>query len=402
MSKVLANLLGVDQRRFAATIDRLEHVCLQPGVDVRLTAEVITRSRDLARSIGLDPADINAREMYYGLLAYAEACDVHLRQKLGLSEKVSNGKAAGILAGKASKLLKKDKVVSLQPAAVRKLLSSVPPKKTLRLLKFRSISSVLKRENPKVLYALANRIEDRSWHTQVAARMRRLDARDVSEQSVEVLALPESWCDKLSRHSFEQAVQPIPEIGSVLLLPNLPLQTKGSVLLSLALALQDAQRLAIEALPFRARAFTTGLEATIPDLTGRRLHALEPVHGLQPSWQAVYRLLVDYGSHRLPDFDLVLTDLQWESTEMRLSVLHPSLDKWVDSHYLGFLTEEKPISLHVIDVAANLVLGRKYGEQILSHMRASIWNELQLRYLKQESLERAIIAQLTEEHEVVL
>lgn len=401
MSKFLASLLGVDQRDFAVTIERLEHVNLRPGIDVSLTAEIITRSRELVRSLGLDPADTTAREMYYGMLAFAEACDAGLREKLGLSDKVLEPEAAGILATNASKLLKKDIIVGLQPAAIRKLLSTVPPKKSLRLLKFRSISSVLKREDPRLLYALAKHLEDRSWHAQISARLKRLGPRDVSERPPEILALPTSWCSKLDKHSFEQAVQIVPEIGIVLLMPNLPTKRKGAVLLSLALALQAGQNLAVEALPLRANTFLAGLESTISQLASGQAKPLDAIHGLSPSWQSVYRLLVERSSS-LPEFDLILSELQWESTETRLAALYPSLDKWVDSHYLGFLTEDSPVSLHVIDVAINLVLGKKYGQQMLSHMRASLWNELCLRYMKQEPLEKSVIAQLSLDRGMVL
>lgn len=401
MSKFLASLLGVDQRDFAVTIERLEHVNLRPGIDVSLTAEIITRSRELVRSLGLDPADTTAREMYYGMLAFAEACDAGLREKLGLSDKVLEPEAASILATNASKLLKKDIIVGLQPAAIRKLLSTVPPKKSLRLLKFRSISSVLKREDPRLLYALAKHLEDRSWHAQISARLKRLGPRDVSERPPEILALPTSWCSKLDKHSFEQAVQIVPEIGIVLLMPNLPTKRKGAVLLSLALALQAGQNLAVEALPLRANTFLAGLDSTISQLASGQAKPLDAIHGLSPSWQSVYRLLVERSSS-LPEFDLILSELQWESTETRLAALYPSLDKWVDSHYLGFLTEDSPVSLHVIDVAINLVLGKKYGQQMLSHMRASLWNELCLRYMKQEPLEKSVIAQLSLDRGMVL
>lgn len=402
MSKVLADLLGMDRRQLDRVIKRLEHVSLQPGVDARLTAEIITGSRERIRSIGFDPVDTTARELYYGLLAYAEACDMHVRESLLITERTSSPKAIQIIAKTAESLLKKDRAVSLQPATVRKILKAVPPKKTLRLLKFRSIDSVLKREDPMVFYALATRLEDASWHAQLSARLKRLQPRDVGEASVSVLALPSTWCSKLSSKLFDNVVQPVPEIGSVLLLPSVPHTQKGTVLLTMALALQAGQRLAIEALPYRARALSAGLEKMLPDLAAGYVQTLDSVYGLQPTWQAVYQLLVEDGRQRLPDFELILGDLQWESTETRLATIHTSLDAWVGSHYLGFLTDDKPLSLHVIDITACLVLGKKYGEQVISHMRASIWNELQLRYLKHEAFEQAVITQLSVSQEVVL
>ncbi len=402
MSKLIAELLGTDRRQFDKIISRLEHITLQPGVDTRLSAEIITKTRAKTRAFGYEPSEATAKELYYGLLSVAENHDELLRKRINIRKSTKLIEVSEIIAAEAEKLLSKEKLVAMQPVAVKKVLKAVPPKKTMKLLKYRSLDSVLKRENPLVLYALARTIEDKSWQTQINARLKRLQARDASEQSVNILYLPSSWKEKLKKNPFDNVVQPVPEIGSVLLLPTIPVMQKGAVLLTLSLVLQAGQRLSVESLPYRTKALSIGVEKLIPDIAAGYVEEFEPVHGLQPSWQAVYQLLVDNGNRSLPDFDLILGDLQWESTETKLASLVPEMDIWVGSHYLGYASNPFPLSMHVIDVTASLVLDRKFTEQIVSHMRASLWNELQLRYLKQDSLERAVISQLSFAQGVVL
>jgi|GEM_PF-3174894 len=402
MSKLIAQLLQADPRGFATIIQRLESICLQPGVDTKLTTEIIVGAREKVRRLGLDPVDSTREELYYGLLAKAKNDDISLRAKLGIKNSTLPAEAAQRIAIATDKLLKKDLVICMIPSAVKKLLKAVPPKRTLRTLHFRSIDSVLKREDPYILYALAVRLEDASWHAQIQARMKRLGPREAKESNIQVLSLPTIWLEKLEKISFNSVIAPVAEIGSVLILPTTPLSVAGSVLLTTCLVLQAAQRLAVESLPYRTRALTVGYEKLMPDIALGLIEELKPVHGLRPSWHAVFQLLAERGRDNSSEYEFMLGDLEWQSSETKLASLASELDFWVNSHYLGYVVEGKPISLHVVDITASLVLGKKYGQQVHSHLQASLWNELQLRYLKQENIERSIVSQLTLAQEIMI
>ncbi len=402
MSKLIAELLQADQRAFAKMIQRLEHMCLGPGVDAKLTAEIITQSREKARRLTLDPADTTKEELYHGLLAKANSDDLSLRTKIGISDKTSTVIASKVIAVNSQKLVKKDIVICLQPASVKKILKAVPPKKTMRILHFRSIDSVLKREDPLVVYALANRLEDKSWHSQIQARLKRLQPRDAVETAVTVLSLPEQWIERLEKVEFDSIIQSVPEIGCILILPTLPVSVSGSVLLTTCLVLQASQKLAVQSLPHRTVALSNGFEKMLPEISSGVVQELLPVHGLNPSWDSVFQLLAERGRDKNSEFEFILSDLEWQSTETKLASLSSELDFWVNSHFLGLVTDTKSVSFHIVDVVASLVLEKKYGFQITTHMQASLWNELQLRYLRQENIERSIVNQLTLTQEIVL
>ena len=401
MSNLIADLLGVDRRDFARSVSRLEHMTLQPGVDARLTAEIITQTREKIRQLGLDPSDATQEELFYALQGKVKDDAAVLRSKLKITEKTKPDSAARKIARATESLLKKDIVVHMQASAVRKILKAVPPKKTMRALHFRSIDSVLKREDPLLLYALAKNYEDKTWHKQIQARLKRLANRDVHESAVSVLSLPKSWIEKLKSTDFDAPVESVPEIGSVLLLPSVPIEKTGSVILTIALVFQSAQKLAYESLPYRAQSLQMGLEKIIPDLASGKLIDLDPVHGLQPTWRAVYQLLSEQSRSLMPDFEFVLRDLQWESIETRMAMLASEFDFWVNSHVLGTANSEGVVSMHVVDVAANVVLEKKYEERMSTHLSHSLWNEVQVRYLKHEALERAIVNQLTKDEMLV-
>lgn len=402
MARLLHELLGVDKRTLSSVIHRLEHMTMNQGTDIRLSTEIITQFREKARRLSLDPNDSTAEELFYHLRAKAEQDDILIREKFGITDKTSSAKGAALIAQYTQKLLKNDELVVMLAPTIKKILKAVPPKKTMRLLRFRSVDSVLKRENPQLLYALARRVEDKTWQKQVQARLNRLQARDVGEQPVQTLSFPDTWLDKLQKHDFNTVIQSVAEIGCVLILPSMPLKTKGAVLLTTALVFQEAQRMCVEALAYRTKSMHAGAEKLIPEIATGIVREIESIRGIRPSWHAVYRLIAEQTKHKLSDIDFIIGDISWESTEIRLATFVPELDFWVNTHYLGFAARERPVSLHVVDVTASLVMDKHYGEHIVSHMQGSLWNELQLRYVRHETLENMIVAQLTRGKEVMV
>ena len=88
MGKQLATLLGNDHPRFLITIEEFERASGAAGIDVRLLADITEAGHKAMRSLGLDPSDTSARELYQALVA-----------------SVSSGKAEQILAATSYVLL---------------------------------------------------------------------------------------------------------------------------------------------------------------------------------------------------------------------------------------------------------------------------------------------------------
>ena len=395
MSRLLVQLLSADERQFRAFIERLERVCLNPGVDIRLSAEIITKTREKARSLGLDAVDTTAKEMYFALMGKLEQDDFLLKSRLKIDDKNTKTNCEK-LAKYSTKLSKKELTLCVTAVGVKRVLLAVPPRKTLRLLKLRSLESVLKREDPRILFALALQIEDLSWKSQVHAKIKRLQSKDIKWQSVEVLSMPEAWLEKvekmISHHGFMISC---PDIGVVALMPIIKKYTSGTTTISLGLILQAVQRLSIGTLPYRRQGFIQGYQNILPEIAHNKQPQLLAIHGLQPSWRAVHQLLsLGLITDNSPDVELILGDLNWESTEMKIASLVPDFDFWVDTHFLAVKTDGIPVSLHLLDVARELLVDSKYESRLARHLEGSLWNEIQMRYLTQDAMSKSLSLQL--------
>ena len=70
MTKVLRELLQNNEPLFSSALAKLEGSTGNDGVDLQLIADVTHKAHAIMRTIGLDPADTTARELYLGLNAY--------------------------------------------------------------------------------------------------------------------------------------------------------------------------------------------------------------------------------------------------------------------------------------------------------------------------------------------
>lgn len=396
MSRTLVDLLDVKERDFRAYIDRLEHVSLRPGVDIRLTTELNVKAKMKLAELGVQGEDMN--EVRAALQEKLARDDTKLLSKLRLTHDSTTNKVARHLSITATRLSESEQSIALTPAGLKRVLKAVPPTKTLKTLGLRSLASVLKRYDPRVLYIIALHVESSSWKSQVHARMKRVEGRDVAQLAVETVEMPQEWSDKLddtvSLSSFYIANR---ETACILMLPKLLLKRAGTCTLALSLLLHAAHRIAMEGLPYRRRNFLRGHQVVLPEIAHNKQPQLTSIHGLLPTWQVVYKMA---GSSALQlDQDLVLGDLEWESVEMKLARLIPEIGFWIDTHYLAHMADDEVQSLHIVDVASDLAM-QKRGSK--AHFEASLWNELQLRYLQEEIFEQALLRQLQSNEELVV
>lgn len=69
MSKYIKSVLNIenDDRLFSDGLIRLEKMSGNHGVDVKLIADIISKSHEIMKALGLDIKDTTAQELYYSL-----------------------------------------------------------------------------------------------------------------------------------------------------------------------------------------------------------------------------------------------------------------------------------------------------------------------------------------------
>ncbi len=194
MSKTLSRLLGRSEEEIAAAVSKLEASFGYPSHDVRLLVEVNQAVRDKIASLGLDPKDTTEQELYHALLAKFAATAGQVDKALGLKIDSDFDSRLSRAIGVAKLLTGNAQVWALKPSAAKNLLHSLPPKKLMGQLHYRSSISMLKHENIGELYLLAPYAESNTWQNELSKTAARLASNNYGLYPVNFVHLRAARC----------------------------------------------------------------------------------------------------------------------------------------------------------------------------------------------------------------
>lgn len=239
MHKNLAQLLGKPEAEVAKAVDRLEELAGFPSEDARLLAENNQATRIKIAQLGLDPDDTTGPELFHALSAKFQIDADSLDKAVGFS---GNGLAAKL--AKASLIVQTEtpqpEVWALKTAAAKDLLKSLPPKKSMKLLGYRSVDSMLKRQDPAAIILASAATESAAWQRQLAAAATKLTTASFELRSVKIITLDApKWAGAASTG---QLVVSNNLVGAVAVWPGV-LAQKASILACALFLADELQKL---------------------------------------------------------------------------------------------------------------------------------------------------------------
>lgn len=406
MCRLVAELAGADKQVVREAFSRLEIQSGNPGIDLRLTSEIYGRIHMKMRELGLDPSDTTPHELYNALVSLAARHDAFLATRIGIDHPTDYSEIAEAIVRLVSRMRVPKHIWGLKPTSAKNLLKKLPPKVLMKALHYRSLDSMLKRESPAFLVALARHCESVHWQRQFTNAYKHLTANDFETRDVEVRFLNGKHGQSINK-IFESRHNNIihnPETGMIVLLPLLTNSTpalKGLTLTSLLLTLHYINDM---------RAFSSyGKFIHMRPDFGQLLvdHVAEKQHNLfmggqNVHWRIVHRYFGSQNQSGHPEIfepHVQPEDLAYRKAEAVLYRLEPALQFWHDLDYVGLPQPDGPISFNLADVALELVNGRPYEKRLAYHLRDAVWNEVYSRYVGERNFERQLLLQL-DEHSV--
>lgn len=174
MSKRIANLLDQPERLISRALMKLEDKNGYPSHDARHLAENVQQVRRKLADLNLDPDDTTAEELYHALQARFLQDSLAFDIENNFHSLDFQSKAA-----KAKEIIEKNMDIPqrwvLKTTAAKDLLRQQPPKKLMKLLSYRSIESMLKRESIGRLIIEANRVESAAWRKKMQSGISKLN-----------------------------------------------------------------------------------------------------------------------------------------------------------------------------------------------------------------------------------
>jgi hypothetical protein len=402
MTRYLSQALGADEPNFSQSIAALEQASGHPSADIRLSTDIMNRARSKIAELGLDPQDTTGDELYAALHERLKVDDDRVRESLHIDKDAASSEVVAQVCKFLQKLDSPKNCFALKTSVARRLLKQRPPKAAMKQLGYRSIDSLLKREQPALIYAAAVMAETPQWHKRFRELYIKLQPNDFESRDIGFLCPRTKRWEKLTNNFVGSARQNIlcfRDLGDMVLLP-LEEEIDGLAIIMLLLALESMNDI-------RAQSSYAKLQQVKPDF-GRIMQQssiAEPYTGARLAGQPVsWRMVQRYYGKSQSKYDAEVfephvqpEDLQWRDVEDVLSGLAPALEFWKDTQSLCILHDGNPVSLNVLDVALNYCNHLPFAERVVRFVRNNLWHDLMMRYLDQNNLEEALHTQLSAE-----
>lgn len=403
MSRILSELLGAAEPAFSLMIRDLEMASGGNGTDIRLATDIVASVRQKTKELGLDHNDSSGKELYHALLHLAKTHDEHLAKALGATDLTAVDDLLERIKNVPQKMGMTRTSWAIKHSVAKRLLSARPPKNILRILGYRSVDSMLKRENMNEVYPALRFCEEDEWFERFASQFSRLKPTDFEEREIEIITLGKKrWGESASKfiRANGHNLCLSHEMGAVLLLPlpvsNLP----GVTITVLPLLLEAINEIRMYSAFFKLRQVRHNFGKIVADSVrhdiGYGAHmAGQPVH-----WRVLQK---HFGKkedqEHLTIFEphLIAEDLNWRRAEEVLYRIEPSLSFWRGLEYAGRSDRELPLSFNLLDVAVSYINNLEYGRHSVYHLREALMTELFTRYMGHSNLEATVLSQLDSE-----
>jgi hypothetical protein len=402
MTRFLSRALGAKEPTFSQGLQQLEQAAGRPATDIRLTADIIQRTRTKVAELGLDPKDTTGPELYSALQERMRQDEQKVLQALNVAE----GAAPDDVVARIQQFLEKHKMpkdcFALKASVAKKLLKKKPPKLAMKRLGYRSVDSMLKHEQVAALYAAALIAEGPAWHKIFREQYAKLSPSDFETRKLCLIHPTSKRWHELAREFVSGShhnIVSFRELGAAVLLP-----IEQAVD---ALAITTLLLLAEEMNSIRAHSSYAKLQQVKPHFGEliQNSSVSEPytsatLAGQPVPWRMIQRYYARFKDAYHPEVfepHVQPEDLQWHAGEDILGQLEPSLKFWEGTQALGLLHDGEIVSCNALDVALGYCNHLAFGDRIVHFVRDNLWHELMMQYLNQRNLETAVHEQLSSE-----
>jgi hypothetical protein len=403
MTRFLSQALNNKEPKFRRDLQDLEVANGHPKADIHLSLEVMNGARSKCRELGLDPTDTTAEELYHALQVRIKSDDQKLTRRLRTIAATRVSAEADPISGmvEALKDLPDSKACfALKTAKLRTLLKVLSPKKTMKVLGYRSIDSLLKHENPIDVLAAAWLSESLSWQKRLMHEYRGLTPSDFEERSIKVLYASERRYKTLGEkivNTTHHNILSLKELGAIVLLPLPEDAPSGVVTASLSLAIHELNEIRAASTYLKLSQFSSGFGSKVAKVSLSHPELEARVFDQPVPWSLIQRYYARLGEEiQSAVFEpyVSLEDMIYRPIEEALTKIEPELAFWHGTDSLGLIESNQPVSLNLIDNAISLCNNLPFEKRIASYFQNSLWHELLMRYLKHDSLEHNVFGDL--------
>lgn len=385
---------------FSLSLKQLEEASGKKGIDTKLIGDIIEKTHDATKKLGLDHGDTTGPELYHALLAKIKEHDEHLAKAIGGDDAEDVQRLLPLIkkAVEAADVPKSCWV--LKKSVAKEMLRKSPPPTIMKLLGYRSIDSMLKHENLAEVYGALRFAESPDWLNKFNEQYKGLKPSDFETREIEFVVMPgERWGD-IAEHFVEKKrhnITHLKELGVILMLPIKLRKLPGITITAMPLLFHYINEIRLYSAFFKLEQVKKNfgeifVNTLIADPGKAAVMAGSHVH-----WRVIQRYFGKLEKEYHPEIfepHVQPEDLHWRKAEEALYKIDPELEFWKDMDYVARFEDGRPIAFNLMDVSVGYCTGTPYEKRVIYHFRESLWNEIFMRYLGQKTLEQQVLQQL--------
>jgi hypothetical protein len=399
----LRDLLDAKEPLFSKALEQLEQASHQTGADAKLVGDIHEKATKAIRALGLDEKDTTGPELFHALNAKIKEHDEHLAKSIGGDYNQSVQELLPLMRDAAAKVKTPRDCWVLKKSVAKEMLRQMPPQNIMKMLGYRSVDSMLKRENLAEIYGALRFAEDPAWLNQFNEKYKTLKPSDFESRQIEIVIMPHDRWGDIAEHFIQKKrhnITHLKELGVILMLPVKARTLPGITVWVMSLLFHYTNEIRLYSAYFKLQQvkkdFGEILAHTLiadPDLgpvmAGQNIH-----------WRVIQRYFGKLETEVHPEIfepHVQPEDLHWRRAEEVLYELDPELEFWRDLDYVGLMFEDRPLTFNMMDVAASYCNNTPYESRTIYHFRESLWNEIFMRYMGQKTLHDQVLNQLNNE-----
>ncbi len=279
------------------------------------------------------------------------------------------------------------------------MLKKLPPPSIMAHLGYKSVDSMLKRENLDEIYGALRFAETPDWLNKFNSFYKTLKPGDFENRQIKIVVMPLERWGSLTEHFIHKKKHNITHVKELGIIHMLPVtgHLRGITILALPLLFHYLNEIRLYSAFFKLQQVKPHFGQIVVDTLIADPGKAAVMAGSHVHWRVIQRYFARLEDEYHPEIfepHVQPEDLHWRKAEALMMELDPKLDFWRDMDYVGVMHGSRPLPLCLLDTAANYVNELPYSERAIYHFRDSLWNELFVRYMGEANLASQVLKQL--------
>lgn len=373
MTKFLLRLFEAPEVSFRQIIDEYEAKSGRQSLDIRLTDSIRHESQVIHDFLSLHDQPTE-KELYYSLQNLARAENDLIEKMLDIDDRTTPADIVKKVLNYLEKRLDVHQSYFIKPTIFKNYYKKHPPKKTMKLLGYRSVDSMLKRESLPLVASLVKGQESVEWNRSYDHFLGNFlasdgAAHDVSIKQIEPKAHNHLISGKIKLSYF---IRESLELGQAVVVPMSKRFQNDT--LSYVVAVVDAiRKMQLYGSYYNYLRFQPDFGKRLQLVVQNGIHkGTEDYFSMM--WPAYFKYISDHTDDEFINQPIInVPDVMAKHFMLKAP--------WHKLETVAY-GQDNPVSLNLIDVVTNTSNNIPFEQRFLHNAQQAIWDRLNIEYMK--------------------